>query len=442
MKRKKLFLLSLLAILSMLISNCAPGPQAPSTEVATEAPTADKAVLNIVLSSYWQEDWWKRILDGFSSEHPEISIEYWFGSDWTEYTQTKISAGEPPDLFWLTRYEWIDNGLVMDLTDALQTPPYGASEGTWQDTFYTHPGPIKYKDRYWTVPWDLSIDGYIWYNVEMFEEYGKLPPKTWDELIQLCEFFKSKDIACFAQSNDSLYTNQWFRMLAQRIAGMEKIRATGSAERVEGNKWTDPEFLKAAEMAQNVAKSGYFISGYEGLDYHSAQVEFIQGRAAMMLLGNWLAGEMAEIAPPELKLDYVLFPQVSDGKGDPTVQITGTSDLILSATTKYPEELILFTKYLTSLKATTMMAEDSNLLYGTKGSTPEDKLTTFDKKTFQIMAELEDSFDWYAPPDFTPTFEMGDYMFNNTVSLMQLQITPQEFLQKLEEQMAEWVKSQ
>lgn len=442
MKRKMLFLLSLLAILSMLITNCAQGPKAPPAEVATEAPPAEKAVLNIVLSSYWQEDWWKKILDKFASVHPEISIKYWFGSDWTEYTQTKIAAGEPPDLFWLTRYEWIDNGLVMDLTDVLQTPPYGASEGTWKDSFYAHPGPIMYKGRYWTVPWDLYSDGYIWYNVGIFEEHGKQPPKTWDELMQLCEYFKSKEIACFAQSNDYLYINQWFRMLAQRIAGMEKIRATGSAVRVEGNKWTDAEFLKAAEMAQSVAKSGYFISGYEGLDYHSAQVEFVQGRAAMMLIGNWLAGEMADSTPPELKLDYVRFPQVSDGKGDPTVQIAGTSDIILSAKTKYPEELILFAKYLTSLEATTMMAEDSKLLYGTKGSTPEEKMTAFDQKSIQYVEEAGDTFEWYAPPDFAPTFEMGDQMFNDTVSLMLMQTTPQEFLQKLEDRMAEWLKSQ
>jgi hypothetical protein len=58
------------------------------------------------------------------------------------------------------------------------------------------------------------------------------------------------------------------------------------------------------------------------------------------------------------------------------------------------------------------------------------------------MQEAKDMFEWYAPPDFTPTFEMGDQMFNDTVSLMLLQTTPQEFVQKLEDQMAEWMKTQ
>lgn len=452
MKLRWMFLLGLLAIMAMVAAQCGPGPAptvAPKEEAAVEEakPEEPKAeieqvVLDVVLSSYWEEDWWTKIINKFEEENPNIKIDYWWGADWTEYTQTKIAAGEVPDLFWLTRYEWIDNGLVMDLTNVLETPPYGETSGTWMDTFYAQPGPIEYKGRLWTVPWDLYSDGYIWYNVGIFEEHGKKPPETWDDLMELCEYFKSQDVACFAQSNDSLYTNQWFRFLAQRIAGLEKIRATGSANRQEGNHWTDPEFLQAAEMAQSVAKNGYFINGYEGLDYHSAQVEFVQGRAAMMLIGNWLAGEMADSIPDDLKLDYVRFPVVSEGKGDPTVQIAGTSDIILSAKTDHPEELILFAKYMTSLEATKSMAEDSYLLYGTKGSTPEEEMTPFDQKAIKYMEEAADTFEWYGPPDFTPTFEMGDQMFNDTVSLMLLQITPDEFLQRLEDRMVEWEKSQ
>jgi raffinose/stachyose/melibiose transport system substrate-binding protein len=442
MKRKWLFTLSMLAIVAMAITQCAPGPAATEApEEKSEAKT-EQVTLHVVLSSYWEEEWWTKIIDKFEEENPNIKIDYWWGADWTEYTQTKIAAGDAPDFFWLTRYEWIDNGLVMDLTEALQTPPYGETSGTWLDTFYAQPGPIEYKGRLWTLPWDLYSDGYVWYNVGIFEEHGKEPPETWDDLMELCEYFKSQDIACFAQSNDLLYANQWFRFLAQRIAGLEKIRATGAADRQEGNHWTDPEFLQAAEMAQSVAENGYFVSGYEGLDYHSAQVEFVQGHAAMMLIGNWLAGEMADSIPEDLRLDYVRFPEVAGGKGDPTVQIAGTSDVILSAKTKHPEELILFAKYLTSLEATKSMAEDSHLLYGTKGSTPKEEMTTFDRKAIQYMEEAADTFEWYAPPDFAPTFEMGDQMFNDSVSLMLLQITPEGFLQRLEDRMVELEKGQ
>ncbi len=462
MKGKMLFLVSLLTVFVLILTSCAPGPKAiPATEqpaasteqpaatteqpaAATEQPAAGggQVVLNVVLSSYWQEDWWKNLISDFEKLNPDIKITYWWGSDWTEYTQTKIAAGEPPDMFWLTRYEWIDNGLVMDLTDPLNTPAYGQTTGTWMDTFYAHPGPIQYKGRYWTVPWDLYTDGYIWYNVGLFEKYGKQPPQTWDDLVSLCDFFKSQNLACFAQSNDPLYINQWFRMIAQRLVGLDKIRATGSVDRKPGNTWTDPEFLKAAEMAQSVAKNGYFLKGYEGMDYHSAQVEFVQGHAAMMLIGQWLAGEMKDSIPADLKLDYVRFPEIAGGKGDPTVQIAGTSDIVLYAKSKYPEQLIRFVKYMTSLEATTKMAQESGLLYGTKGSTPDDKLTPFDKKGLQYISEAKDMFEWYAPPDFTPSFEMGDQMFNDSVSLMLLQMTPQEFLQKNEDRMVEWTKTQ
>jgi raffinose/stachyose/melibiose transport system substrate-binding protein len=438
-------ILALLAIVPMLAVGCAPSPStvAPVTQslpgtvapVATAAPASptsagEKVTLNVVLSSYWQEDWWKKLINKFEADHPNITINYWFGSDWTEYTQTQIAGGEVPDLFWLTRYEWIDDGLVMDLTDVLKTPAYGQTTGTWQDTFYAHPGPILYKGKYWTVPWDLYTDGYIWYNVDLFNQYGKQPPQTWNDLLNLCQFFKSKNINCFAQSNDPLYINQWWRMLSQRIAGMDKIRATVANQK--GNAWTDPEFLQAATMAQDVANKGYFEAGYEGMNYQTAQIEFVQGHAAMMLIGDWLAGEMKDSWPTTFHADYVRFPTVDGGKGDPTVQIAGTSDIVLSNKTQHPKELIEFAKWMTSLEATTQMAADSGLLYGTKGSTPPDKLTSYDKKALDFLSSATDSFDWYAPPDFTISFETGDQMFNACVGLMLKQMTPEQFVQKLE----------
>lgn len=441
-KRTLCLLTALVTVFVVMAVQCAPSPTAvqtatpaPTTAVQAATPTTatEKVTLHVVLSSYWKEEWWKKLIDQFEATHPNIKIDYWWGADWTEYTMTKMAAGEVPDIFWLTRYEWIDNGLVMDLTDVLETPPYGKTTGTWRETFYEHPGPIKYKGRYWTVPWDIYTDGYIWYNVDLFKEHGKEPPTTWSELMSLCEYFKSKNIACFAQSNDPLYINQWWRMLAQRIAGLEKIRATGSPDRKEGNKWTDPEFLKAAQMAREVADKGYFIQGYEGMNYQTAQIEFIQGHAAMILVGNWLAGEMKDSWPADFHADYVRFPIVEGGKGDPTVQIAGTSDMILSAKTKYPKETIEFAKWLTSLEATSQMAADSGLLYGTKGSTPPEKMTEYDKKAIKFMEEAKDTFEWYAPPDFAISFETGDKMFEACVALMLKQLTPEQFVQRLEE---------
>lgn len=428
MNKHGYFALAALALVFALIS-----AQCTTPAAITPPPTQEKVTLSVVLSSYWQEDWWKTLISKFEADHPNTKIDYWWGGDWTEYTQTKIAAGETPDLFWLTRYEWIDNGLVMDLTDALQTPAYGQTSGKWIDTFYAHPGPIQYKGKYWTVPWDLYTDGYIWYNVDLFKEHGKQPPQTWDEMMSLCEYFKSKDIACFAQSNDPLYINQWWRMLSQRLGGLDKIRATASVDRQPGNAFTDPEFLKAAQMAQDVAKQGYFIFGYEGMNYQTAQIEFIQGHAAMMLIGNWLAGEMKDSWPAGFHADYVRFPTVEGGKGDPSVQIAGTSDIILSAKTQHPQELIEFTKWMTSLEAASQMATDSGLLYGTRGSTAPEKLTQYDKKAIQFMEEAQDTFEWYAPPDFTIQFETGDKMFEAAVGLMTQQTTPEEFIQKIEE---------
>lgn len=401
-----------------------------------------KVTLSIVESSYWKRVWYDKITDAFQERYPNIGLDIWWGANWREYVKTKIAAGECPDVMGSPTVEYLDAELIMCLDDALETPAYGQPNVKWKDSFYKAAlEDCKYKGRYWSVPFDMSTDGYIWYNVDMFKKYGFMYPKTWSEFLNLCAKFKTKGITPLAQSNDKLYINQWWRMLSQRIAGLDKIHATGSCERQPGNHWTDSPFLKAAKMAVELADKGYFQLGYEGTNYQGAQMTFIQKRAAMMLIGNWLAGEMSQWLPKDLHLDYVRFPVVEGGKGDPTVQIAGASNMCLSAKTKYPKEAILYLKFFSSREMMHQMATDSHLLYGTIGANAPDNMTEFDKKAIKFIKEAPRIFEWYAPPDFAPTDEIGYKMFEGTVGLMLKQISPEKFLEKMENLMVEWEQS-
>jgi hypothetical protein len=40
----------------------------------TPPPAEEKVVLDVVLSSYWQEEWWTKLIDQFEADHPSVDV--------------------------------------------------------------------------------------------------------------------------------------------------------------------------------------------------------------------------------------------------------------------------------------------------------------------------------------------------------------------------------
>ena len=64
----------------------------------------------------------------------------------------------------------------------------------------------------------------------------------------------------------------------------------------------------AATQLRTIIKSGYILKGFQATDFTAAQLNFFQGRAAMILMGTWLEGEMKESIPPGFQLGTFPFP--------------------------------------------------------------------------------------------------------------------------------------
>jgi len=408
---------------------------------AMAASKSNKIVLEWVTSSYHKEEWWKHVKKLFEKEHPNVEIKMWWGGDPDNYQTIRIAAGNCPDILWLRgRRDWVDAGVIMCLDDVLESSAW-ESKKKFKDTFL--PAFLKkYKGHYWCVPWDLYTDGFFWYNVDIFKKYGYVVPTTWKEFLSLCEALKKAGITPLAMAgNYGAYASYYWRLLTQRMVGLDKIRATASPFCKPGNHWTDPVFLKPAQMAAGLADKGYFSQGYQGMDALAHQMEFVQGKTAMILIGNWFPGEMKGIIPKDFHMDFFIFPKVEGGKGDPTVVMAGNNEIAISATTKHPEMAVEFLKFLTSRKIVHYFAVEAGWLYATIGANSPDITTEFDRRFLDYLSKAHDTFSWRADPDFAPNRAIGDKVLDLSVSLMNKQISPEEFLRKLEDLMASWRKA-
>ncbi len=101
--------------------------------------------------------------------------------------------------------------------------------------------------------------------------------------------------------------------MVQRVVGREEVEKVVFGE---GHVADNPGFLTAAQEIAKLPTNDWFMEGYEGADFTTAQAIYFQGKAAMIHMGSWLAAEMKDAIPPDFRLGVFDFPTFDGGAGD------------------------------------------------------------------------------------------------------------------------------
>jgi ABC-type glycerol-3-phosphate transport system substrate-binding protein len=111
--------------------------------------------------------------------------------------------------------------------------------------------------------------------------------------------------------------------MTQRVVGREAVEACvyGDAKLAD-----NPGFLTAAQEIAKLPQNGWFMEGFDGADFTTAQALFFQGKAAMIHMGSWLAAEMKDVIPEDYQLGVFDFPAYEGGAGDQTAMF-GTAQM-------------------------------------------------------------------------------------------------------------------
>ena len=316
-------------------------------------------------------DFYEKAAREYEAAHPGVKIDVKGDPRIWEQLRPRFISGDPPGLTFpgwgMDHYALIYENQVLPLDDALLTTPYGETTGTWRDTFI--PEILKlgeYKGQTYLLPYYLTLNGW-WYNVNLFEENGWEPPQTYDELLTLCEKIKAKGIAPITyQGKYPYYALQGFLLpWAISAGGIEAFR---DAEALKPGAWSSPAFLQAAGMVDELRRKGYFQEGANGMSHTEAQMEFLNGRAAMIPCGTWLESEMKKQTPPGFRMAFFLTPRIRDGRGDPTALQVGVEPWILPRKGRNHALAIDFFKYMTSLKKASEFVREKGTLTAVRGS--------------------------------------------------------------------------
>jgi raffinose/stachyose/melibiose transport system substrate-binding protein len=348
---------------------------------------------DIEVGVFYTEGAWfdhaKSIGDSLEADYPGTKVKYTFANTESDSARAlRWQNGDALDVDtgrWnnqaVTTWDWPNNGFVFNMTDTVNQP---LADGTlWKDTFSPSVSSFIVDSRegtttpgaYWGVPFELVLMA-MQYNQTHFETAGiTKPPATWAEFLAACEALNAKGIKPICVSGPTApYCAQWWDRLTQRIVGKQAVLDVAFGEaKVADN----PGFLLAAQELAKFRANEWFMEGFDGADFTTAQALFFQGEAAMIHMGSWLTTEMTDVIaelPEPFRLGMFDFPAYDGGQGDQN-SLFGTAQTFSIAepakTTSHEVNVPLAIEYLkrwTSLERANERSEKLKMIPATAGA--------------------------------------------------------------------------
>ncbi|MFB9759543.1 ABC transporter substrate-binding protein [Ectobacillus funiculus] len=224
----------------------------------------------------------QQTLDGFEAKYPNIDVKLEVISDqYMDVIKTRLIGGKGPDVFYLDAFEapgLIETGVVEPL-DEYVTDDFDVSD-------FEKPllEAFRVDGKTYGFPKDYSTLA-LFYNKKLLQEAGVEVPKTWDELREASKKLTKDGVYGFGA--------------APELARTFYIAQAGGGDVVKNNKanFASPEVIKALQP----------IVDQHNIDKTSAEPKevgatwggemFGQGKAAMVIEGNWAIPFLADTFP-------------------------------------------------------------------------------------------------------------------------------------------------
>jgi len=346
--------------------------------------------------------------------------------------KTLAAGNEMPDLF-LIKGSWIDNfisnGLVKPMNGMLD------SNSAWRDNF--NAGAFDEFKRngsdIYGIPFQLFSTHLILYNSAAFAKAGiRSFPKTWKDFESAISALKAKGYTPISLGNKAKWVAESciLSTLGDRFTGSAWFYSVRDRK---GAKFTDPDFVRALDAFQRLAKSGAFNSDLNSIDDNQQKTLYINGKSAMFMDGAWSIPVLISIAPPDVVKDthLAILPSVPGGKGDPS-SVSGGSGwgyAINAGVTPEKEKAIgKLIAALTGAEAARATIENNGQPAGRTASYDKSKVAPLSNEYFALVSRLK----------FTPIYDIQlnapviEVMNSGLQELLIGTVTPQQLAARIQ----------
>lgn len=349
--KKKVISILLATSMVVTLAGCGGSDPAPATDApaAEEAPAADSSAAeeapaddaatevassasdlaysgNISLMHYSTSeesegnggsDGFRTCIAKWQEEHGNITLdeEVLANDDYKTQIATRAAADDLPDVFLLqgmNTISWVNQGLVLDLTDTIKSSPYA----DLYNMDYLIPFTVDGKSYAYPALTGGTCTVVI-YDSAMWKEAGfDSFPTTWADVEKAAEYFSGEGIDTIAFGNSGKWQlNSCFvSCLGYQYTGTDWfsdiIAGKGSFE--------DPNFVAALTETQRLFHdTNIFNKDFNAVSNEDAREYYIAGDAAAFIGGNWdasyIQATLAETDPEKKEnTKFAVLPQAAD----------------------------------------------------------------------------------------------------------------------------------
>jgi len=273
----------------------------------------------------------------FERSHPGITIAQntvagTGAATFPNALRTDIAGGRAPDLF--TMWGGTLSGPFVDDHAALDLGPY-YQKYHWNSIL--QPAAVKLVSRHgsqWGAPIDLRSMTF-YYRKDIFSKYGLQAPTTFAQLESVCATLKTHQIPCMTSGGVyGWYPMRMFDFFLEHTAGPtlhDKLL-------VGKTSWNIPQVASAFALLKKWTANGWFPSGYMGITPTQGEQLFEQGKAAMMLEGDWMIPTLQTAGLTGKQFGFFIAPT-----GQDPARLDGFAEqFMISTQSKHPAQAAEF----------------------------------------------------------------------------------------------------
>jgi len=286
-------------------------------------PKNQKVVLRIIYPEQgYGTEFFEKGIKSFEEKFPNVKCEVRYVSggivSYNNIVQSLIQANNDEDMFdWFYAFP---DGSRMIASGKLET-----QDEIWEKTFYDTPN-VKIIDgilgekrelvssdgHSYSIPNQLGIVG-LFYNRGMFKQLGlQERPSDWNEFLEVCSKIKA--------------SGTYPMVMAGKFPGYFEYGWGAIPYEIEGDHFWDAQYYKKPDLylykgyvtmlerLQEFTENGYLHPGTISFDHTQSQMEFLQGKGAMITNGAWIAKEMEDVIPKGFEWGFMPFPGNESGQ--------------------------------------------------------------------------------------------------------------------------------
>lgn len=271
----------------------------------------------------------------------EIVFQPTIANEYNATLRLQLENGTGPDLMYARSYatgqELYEAGYFADCSDipGVQENFAASSLAPWQ----AEDGAL------FAVPF-AAVSHAVYYNKDLFAEYGLEIPTTFEAFLDVCQTFKDNGITPLGNG----VADEWdileclfLGMLPNYVGGAEERVLYESGEK----KLNDEAFVAAFTDLEKLAP--YLPDGFEAVTYNDSANLFAIEMCAMYVDGSWSLGTFDDVT-----FDWGVFA-IPAPEGSATM-ITFHPDMAITmnAASAYPEEAAAFLAWLATPEGATV----------------------------------------------------------------------------------------